>query len=610
MPLKPLDTSDNASWKAYFRVSSITSSQLASRNPERGIVTSNRDGVYQQYAWHLPTNNLMQVTDFPTGKHTGYISADGERIYYLHDEMGDNIGHYHFTQIITGETHDISPDMPAYASFYFTECYTGNYYGFMTANQYGFMMFVIDNHKGGDPIFRYETGALSAGPFLSYDAEIAVIATTERSQSTDYILEAYDTKTGEKLHELWDGEGTSVEPIGFAKRDGDMRFLGHSNRTGNERPFYWNTRTGERVDLPIDAIEGSVEARDWTPDGRYILLRQMHNAQQQMWLYDTQSKETKRLKHPEGTYMGMYFSPSGTIYAHLQHGATPTHLVELGGRTGEYKQTILEAGEAPQGRTWQSVTYKSEDGTPIQAWLMLPDDAEFSAPYPTIVHTHGGPSSVQLNGYDANAQTWTAHGFAVMSINYRGSTTFGRDFKNAINGQLGTLEIQDIDAGVQYLLDEGIAREDAIFKTGWSYGGYLTLLSLGRLAHRFRGGMAGAAIADWSLLYEDEAETLRGYQRSLFGGSPEEKPEAHRTSSPSSYVQQIEAPMLIIQGRNDSTCPERQMEVYIDKLESLGKRVDVHWYDAGHAVGVTDMQIEHMQRMLTWVYGILGEEIK
>lgn len=606
MPLKPLDTTENAPWKAFYRLPQVQISQLASINKERGVVLSNKDGVYQQYAWHLPTNELRQITDFPTGKQRGYISADGERIYYLHDEGGNNIGHYHYKHILTGEVRDVSPDMPPYASFYFTECYTGAYYGFMTANEYGFMMFVIDNVKGGEPLFRYQTDALSVGPFLSYDAEVIVIMTTERSRSTDCMLEAYDRASGEKLHELWDGHNANVEAVGFAKREGDMRFLGHSNRTGEMRPFIWNTRTGERVDLPIDTIEGNVQALDWTGDGRTILLDQFHQAQQQLWLYDTHDKSVKRLNHPEGAINGAYFSPDGTIYAHYQAGDKPTHLIELDAVTGDYKRTVLEAGTPPLGRTWQSVNFPASDGATIQGWLMLPDENAFTAPYPTIVHTHGGPTWAQPNVYDANAQTWASHGFAVLSVNYRGSTTFGRDFQNAINGNPGEYEIKDIEGAVTYLLERGIAQKDAIFKTGWSYGGYLTLLSLGRLPHLFRGGMAGAAIADWRLLYEDENESLRAYQRGLFGGDPDAKPEAHRQGSPSTYAEAVQAPILVIQGRNDTTCPERQMEVYEARLKELGKDIDVHWYDAGHAVGATDMRIEQMERMLNWVYGVLN----
>ena len=89
----------------------------------------------------------------------------------------------------------------------------------------------------------------------------------------------------------------------------------------------------------------------------------------------------------------------------------------------------------------------------------------------------------------------------------------------------------------------------AILKTGGSYGGYLTLLSLGKRPELWAGGMAMVAIADWTLMYEDQAGTLRGYQRSLFGGTPEEKPEAHRKASPITYAENFAADLAGFAGR-------------------------------------------------------------
>ena len=146
---------------------------------------------------------------------------------------------------------------------------------------------------------------------------------------------------------------------------------------------------------------------------------------------------------------------------------------------------------------------------------------------------------MQTNRWSPASQTWLDHGFAFFSLNYRGSITFGYDFQHVIDGNLGDLEVEDIAAGVHWLIENGIAQPDAIIKTGASYGGYLTLQSLGKNPDLWAGGMAVVAIADWALMYEDQAGTLRGFQRSMFGGTPDEKPEAHRKSSPITYAENI-----------------------------------------------------------------------
>jgi dipeptidyl aminopeptidase/acylaminoacyl peptidase len=203
-------------------------------------------------------------------------------------------------------------------------------------------------------------------------------------------------------------------------------------------------------------------------------------------------------------------------------------------------------------------------------------------------------------------QAWLDHGFAFLTINYHGSTTFGKDFEKSIWGNLGHLEVDDMAAAYHWLVDNGIAEPDSVMITGWSYGGYLTLQAIGKRPDLWAGGMAGIAIADWNLMYEDQAETLRGYQRALFGGTPDETPEATRDSSPITYAGNIKAPIQVIQGSNDTRCPARQMRAYEDKLHSLGKSIEVHWFDAGHGARAMEQQIEHQELMLRFAYRVLG----
>jgi dipeptidyl aminopeptidase/acylaminoacyl peptidase len=129
---------------------------------------------------------------------------------------------------------------------------------------------------------------------------------------------------------------------------------------------------------------------------------------------------------------------------------------------------------------------------------------------------------------------------------------------------------------------------------------------MGRRPELWAGGMAEVAIADWKTMYEDEAESLRGYQRALFGGAPDEVPEATRKSSPITYAEQIKAPVMVIQGENDTRCPARQMKVYEAKLKSLGKQIEVHWFSAGHGSRAQEQQIQHQEKMLSFAYRVLG----
>ena len=162
-------------------------------------------------------------------------------------------------------------------------------------------------------------------------------------------------------------------------------------------------------------------------------------------------------------------------------------------------------------------------------------------------------------------------------------------------------------AAHQWLIDNGIALAGQVFLQGASYGGYLTLMGLGKLPDLWAGGMGIVAIADWTLMFDDQAETLRRYQAALFGGTPSELPEQHAASSPITYASAINAPLLVIQGANDTRCPPRQMKVYQEKLLELGKDLHVHWFEAGHGSYAIEQNIEHQELMLEFAYRVLRE---
>ena len=603
--LKQLDLSADAPWKQRYRAPSIEWSRRASQNPARGLVSSNKDGVYQLYAWCTESNRLTQLTDQPAGVFHGAISADGEFVYFLRDQGGDEIGHYARLPFSGGEPEDITPDLPDYASHVITGSVSGSALGFTAVDDDGFHIYVYETQNMAKPVFTHTIGALSFGPYLSHDAEIAVIASTEKTGVAEYALEAWDLRSGELIAELWDGQGSGTDIGGFSAVPGDMRFAGSSSAGGYHRPFIWNPQTSERHDIQSELFAGDVKVWHWSPDGKRLLLHQVDQALHSLYTYEIAEDSVRLLDLPSGvTSPGSGFIDDGTIQIHFNDSTAPTRLLELDSESGAILRTVIDLDvSVPESTTWRSVTYHTTAGTPIQAWLATPPG---DGPFPTIVHTHGGPTSVQINRWSPESQAWLDHGFAFFSLNYRGSTTFGYDFQHAIDGNLGALEVEDVAAGVGWLVENGIAQPDAIIKTGASYGGYLTLQSLGVKPDLWAGGMAVIAIADWTMMYEDQAGTLRGYLRSMFGGAPDEKPEAFRKSSPITYAENITADILVLQGENDTRCPARQMKVYHQKLKDLNKSIELHWFDAGHGSLDTEEQIHHQVLMLRFSYRVLG----
>lgn len=426
----------------------------------------------------------------------------------------------------------MTPDLPHHATSSGKSSPSGDVFGLTVPTANGFECYCIaqdDDGPIGEPRLLHRSDTLAYGPAFSRDGQLAVWSVARPGKHA-FGLIAFDLCTGERIAELWEGADAGVTPASFSPVSGDSRLLAATDASGVKRPIMWDTRRNVRVDLHVGDLDGEVTPWEWTPDGEGILLCQFSHAAQRLWLFDIGSGALRRLAHPEGTLANPpQFLADGTIAVRWMDSTHPRSVIVLDGQTGRQVGTLLEPPAVPEGRPWRSVTFPSDGGMEIQAWLATP---EGPGPFPTIIHTHGGPTSVQLNTFEPASQMWLDHGFAWCSVNYRGSTTCGRDFERAIWGNLGHWEVRDMVAARRYLLNSGIADPRAIFLTGWSYGGYLTLQALGLEPDLWAGGMGGVVVADWVSQYEDENEVLRGYDTALFGGALEERRYQYVKSSP------------------------------------------------------------------------------
>ncbi len=187
------------------------------------------------------------------------------------------------------------------------------------------------------------------------------------------------------------------------------------------------------------------------------------------------------------------------------------------------------------------------------------------------------------------------HGFAVVRVNYRGSTGYGRAWTDALKHRIGLIELEDIAAVRQWAVGSGLADPERLVLAGGSWGGYLTLLGLGTQPEAWALGLAAVPVADYVTAYHDEMEALKAMDRTLLGGTPEEVPERFEASSPITYVDAVRAPVYISAGVNDPRCPIRQIENYVERLARHGAPHEVYRYDAGHGSLVVEERIKQLR---------------
>jgi dienelactone hydrolase len=617
--LKPIDLSENALWKQRIEAAFILRAHAARSNTARGLVVHDKSGSFQIYAWETTSGELRQMTNRSSNTLVGWISPNAQHIYFLDDQGGNELGHLTRVPFEGGDFEDVTPNLPYYTLRGVGFSRNCKMLAFNAVNANGFQLHVMSLGEHGElsePRLIYRSEKEAWGALLSSDGTLAAMQSTARAggQRRRSIL-AIDTSDSRLVNEVWDGPEADIEIVTFSPLPHDERILAMTSRGEFRRPLIWDPCTGERLDLVCEELEGDVLAVDWSPDGNRILLCQINRAQQRLHIYNLTTQQLTYLEHPDGVVYvtglgipGEIISPecvlNEEIWGKHLDSTRPPSVEAFDVFTGKLKHTLLKVDDVPLAPVARSIVFPSSDGQEVQAWLALP---EGQPPFPTVLFLHGGPHVAQMNYFLGEFSSWADHGIALCRINYRGSTTFGRKFKEQIWGDIGHWELEDIAAARAWLVEQGISIPEAIFLNGPSYGGFLTLLALSKQPELWAGGMSWAATADMIADYEDSSDALKSFWAGLFDGTPTEKREQYIASSPITYAENVQAPVLIFQGRNDTRTPPRQMELYEAKMKSLGKDIEVHWYEAGHTGVNLDQGIKFQEKMLLFVQRVLNE---
>jgi dipeptidyl aminopeptidase/acylaminoacyl peptidase len=202
---------------------------------------------------------------------------------------------------------------------------------------------------------------------------------------------------------------------------------------------------------------------------------------------------------------------------------------------------------------------------------------------PALVLAHGGPTSMTDAGLKMRVQYYTSRGFAVLDVNYGGSTGFGRAYRERLDGQWGILDVADCAAGARFLARKGLADPEKIAIAGGSAGGYTTLMALATTS-AFAAGCSHYGISDLGLLMEHTHKFEAGYLHRLLGTTPGEWKALCAARSPLNLIDGIRAPVILFQGLDDKVVPPEQSRLIVDTLQARGVEVAYHEF-SGEAHG-------------------------
>ncbi|MCL4507364.1 MAG: S9 family peptidase [Chloroflexi bacterium] len=222
--------------------------------------------------------------------------------------------------------------------------------------------------------------------------------------------------------------------------------------------------------------------------------------------------------------------------------------------------------------TPQALEFPTENGLTAHAYFYRPANRDFVAPAeenpPLLVMTHGGPTGAASAGFSLHIQFWTSRGFAVLNVNYGGSTGYGRAYRRRLNGQWGVVDVDDAVNGARFLVARGDVDGARLAIEGGSAGGYTTLAAL-TFRRVFHAGASYYGVSDLESLATDTHKFESRYLDSMIGPYPQRR-DLYMQRSPIHSVEQINCPLILFQGLEDKVVPPDQSERIYQAVRAKG----------------------------------------
>jgi dipeptidyl aminopeptidase/acylaminoacyl peptidase len=347
---------------------------------------------------------------------------------------------------------------------------------------------------------------------------------------------------------------------------------------------------------------------DFSSDGKFLTYTINADGRTDPYLFDRATSHAEKTSLPEGLNdtagSPSAFSPRGDRLLISHESSTkPADLWVwdvTNRRAVQLTFSAIASLESTPLPATQIVHYKTFDGKTISAFMWVPFNLKRDGSNPAIVLPHGGPTGQVVDYFKPTAAALVSRGYICIAPNVRGSTGYGLDFQKANYQDLGGGDLQDEVYAAKFLQATGYVNPKKIGITGGSYGGYMTLMAVGKTPDVWAAGVEEYGIINWFTMLQHEDAQLQEYEKSLLG-DPEKDRKVYEADSPITYIHKVKAPLLVLQGDNDPRVPKEEAQQVVDLLKKDGKTVDAHYYaNEGHGFEKRENRIDAIQRTVEW----------
>jgi dipeptidyl aminopeptidase/acylaminoacyl peptidase len=433
----------------------------------------------------------------------------------------------------------------------------------------------------------------------------AVYATRINAGFTNASVYRIDAASGEK-EELTRHEGQSRTSVSAISPDGKT-LLVTADRPGGYPNVGLLDAATKKLTWVTD-LKWEADAGEFSPDGKRFTYVVNEDGRTDGYLAETPTGKATKLSLPPGLngFSGnpSTFSADGKRVLVSHQSSTQPGDLWVYDPAGRHATQLtfsaiasLATAKLPPS---ELVHYKSFDGKIISAFLWVPYNLKRDASNPGIVLPHGGPTGQTVDSFNRFAAALASRGYVCIAPNVRGSTGYGMDFQKANVKDLGGGDLDDEVYGAKFLTATGFVDEKKIGITGGSYGGYMTLMAIGKKPELWAAAVEQFGIINWLTMLEHEDPFLQEYEKSLLG-DPVKDREVYENASPIKFLRQAKAPLLVLQGENDIRVPKEEAEQVVAIYKETGKTVDSHFYpQEGHGFAKRENQIDAISRTVAW----------
>ncbi len=405
---------------------------------------------------------------------------------------------------------------------------------------------------------------------------------------------------------LWFVDGSAEVATFQPAFSPDGRYLAYLRNRGEwDELVVLDLTNGERRELVKDRsmlppawVQG-LRTIAWSPSGEGLYFLENQEAQTRLNRVELGSGEITSLPTEQFTHIEQIsVSPEGEVALIGQSPELPAEIWRLKSSAlqlvASNQPNLAGTGWAPQP---QPVSWQSSDGATVYGTYYAPTNPHCSAEGlpPLIVYVHGGPTSQATVGFSLDRLFFTSRGYAFLEVNYRGSTGFGRSYREALRHNWGRLDMQDTVEGAQAMVALGLADPHKLVVKGSSAGGFTVLNALIHYPGMFKAGLCSYGVSNLFTLAMDTHKFEAHYNDFLVGQLPEAA-ERFQEWSPEYHADQIRDPLAIFQGSADKVVPPEQSERIVERLRAKGVPYVYRLYEGeGHGFRKAETLADYYQ---------------